>query len=203
MQWRQYFPNIPNYYCYHSGRGNEGILSRRSRNDLSRLENHHDIDPATPGILLELWLLDYLMKMNVLTIILLLISIEYWQLIRTKTIRGLHQTNTNTNTKPGKSVRWRWSGKTLPFFSWVNGSQWDNILYQPWCGHIRTGQDITPDTPGDWDMFSQLPVVLDCSRKVENWLWWYPSSGGDPFKTIFTVILYIYQWFTLTLHRIN
>ena len=74
MQWRQYFPNIPNYYCYHSGRGNEGILSRRSRNDLSRLENHHDIDPATPGILLELWLLDYLMKMNVLTIILLLIS---------------------------------------------------------------------------------------------------------------------------------
>ena len=55
------------------------------------------------SILLEHWLLGNLMKMNVLTIILLLISIEYWQLIRTKTITG--QTDRQTQT-PSLENQW-------------------------------------------------------------------------------------------------
>ena len=130
------------------------VSSRRSCNDLARLENHHDIDPTTPGILIEHWLLGTLMKMNVLRIILLLISIQYWQLIRTKTIT--RDFSTNTNPKPGKSVRRRWSGKMLQILSWVNGSQWDNILYQPWCGHL--------DRPGqDRPLLLILPVIEICS----------------------------------------
>ena len=151
MQWRynifQIFPIITTTVAEEMK-----VLSRRSCNDLARLENHHDIDPVTLGILKEHWLLGTVMKMNVLMIILLLISSEYWQLVRTKTITV--DFSTNTNPKPGKSVRRRWSGKMLQILSWqslgANGTTF--------C--ISLGVDIKPGQ--DRPLLLILPVWLRC-----------------------------------------
>ena len=60
MKAVKYFPNIPIIITPQEATTvaeEMKVLSRRSCNDLARLENHHDIDPATLGIHIEHWLL--------------------------------------------------------------------------------------------------------------------------------------------------
>ena len=158
------------------------ILSRRSRNDLARLENHHDIDPATLGILEEHWLEGTVMKMNVLMIILLLISEEYWQLIWIKTMIG--------HPDKHKAQAWKISEATL-----VRKNASDSLMsqWEPMGQHSVSALVWTssPDRTGHYSWYSRCDWDLFLSELPVNWLVcliavWYPPSVSEPFKPIST-----------------